>query len=290
MADTAGQKDIRGRFDITELMNAFDEEENIFLNHIMKSNVPTREFRYWQKTAGYLSPTAPLSFDNQAELTLPFVAEQTLTLNTAYVRIYKEDTAWVSIQDINDSPVDVWAMTLREAVKAINRRRDSRIYDVISESQTAVNINSVVAVAAWGASSGVNILKDIMAMKTKLRQQGFSPDGKAVLALDALQHQFMLEEFINTRGSSFPGFSSELIKNGVVDLISNIKVIVSENVVSGSAMMWMPNRTASWKEFTALQNAIIEEPLLGKKIRVVTEGECILHTPKSACILTSIGA
>ena len=46
MADTAGQADIRGRFDVTELMNAFDEEENIFLNHIMKSNVPTREFRY----------------------------------------------------------------------------------------------------------------------------------------------------------------------------------------------------------------------------------------------------
>ena len=126
-------------------------------------------------------------------------------------------------------------------------------------------------------------------MKTQIREQGYFPDG-GVLALTSLQHQFMLEEFVNTRGASFTGFSSEKIRTGVIDEIGNMRVIVSQNVVSGSACMWIPNTSATYYSFFDLDTAIIEEPLIGKKIRVKMEGEAILHDPKSVSLLTGIGA
>ena len=60
---------------------------------------------------------------------------------------------------------------------------------------------------------------------------------------------------------------------GVIDEIGNMRVIVSQNVVSGSACIWIPNTSATYYSFFDLDTAIIEEPLIGKKIRVKRKKE-----------------
>lgn len=286
-AQSTGEANIRG-LDVKKIALGFADELSIFKKHVINQTTSARLIRWYQRSTGLLSHTSPAT-SAISELSLPFVLRRTVTRNESQVRVYAVDSDWISNEDERDNDISIFAMLIKDLVNHIERQVDSRIYNVISEDQSAVNINSRTATAAWGASSGVNILRDITGMKQQIRENGYFPDN-GVLALNSLQHRLMLEEFVNTRGASFTGFSSDRIVDGVIDKVANMRIIVSQNVVSGSACMWIPDTSATWFSFMDLDTAIIEEPLIGKKIRVKMEGEAILHDPKSVTLLTGIGA
>jgi hypothetical protein len=91
---------------------------------------------------------------------------------------------------------------------------------------------------------------------------------------------------INVKGSSIPNFSSERVKDGVVMEILGCKVVVSTTFTSDYAVLFVPQRTATWKSFTPISTAIIDDPGIGKKIRVWEEGEILLTDPNAAYIIT----
>jgi hypothetical protein len=65
------------------------------------------------------------------------------------------------------------------------------------------------------------------------------------------------------------------------------RVVVSENATTDQALMFVPQLAATWKSFVPITSAIIDEPGIGKKIRVWEEGECILVHPKASYLLTN---
>ena len=79
---------------------------------------------------------------------------------------------------------------------------------------------------------------------------------------------------------------SEKVKSGIVMEILGCNVVVSENATTDYVIQWVPSRAATWKAFVGMKSVVIDEPGIGKKIRVWEEGECLLTDPKSVHVIT----
>lgn len=295
MADTSGMADIRG-IDIDKLAKGFAEEELIFKRFVTNTSTSAREIRWYQKTSGFLTATstsagtnAPIA--NVAPLALPNVLEQSWTRNTSYVRKYFVESPVLSDEDIRDSDIDILATNVRDLTRAIAYQVDARIWDVMTESRSVVNINSVSANAAWNTASytNVNIIEDLMDAKLQIRTYGYNPEG-AILFLSPLDHKSLLTWLIDGKGSSIPSFASQKIETGVVMEILGLRVVVSTAVTADYACVAIADRAVTWKSFMPITARTIEEVGIGTKIRVWEEGEAILTDPRAVCLITNTQA
>lgn len=295
MADTSGQADIRG-IDIDKLAKGFADEDLILKKYVTQSDTSAREIRWYQKTSGFLTgvtttgiTTSPIA--NVSHLALPSVAEQSWTRQTSYVRKYFVESPIISAEDIKDSDIDVLATNVRDLTRAVGYQVEKRIYNVLTENDTPVNINTNATNAAWNAASytGVNIIEDLMEAKMNIRNHGYDPEG-AILVLSPLDHKSLLTWLIDGKGSSIPSFASQRVGDGVVMEILGLRVVVSTIVTADKALVFVPNRAATWKSFMPITARTIEEVGIGTKIRVWEEGECILTDPKAVNLITNTQA
>jgi len=217
-----------------------------------------------------------------AERARPVVVEQTWTRVTDYVRKYFVESPLISIEDIKDTDIDILATNVRDLVRAVARQVDKRIYDVL----TTDNGNTNASTAAWDAGSGQDIIADLLEAKKLIRDDGYDPDG-AWLLLSPADHKAMMVWLISTKGASIPQFSSSAMEDGMVMEILGLKVMVSTNVDADEAAVVIPNRCMTWKAFTPLTSAVMDEPGMGKKIRVWEEGEAIMTDTNACCIITN---
>jgi hypothetical protein len=292
MADNSGQADIRG-LDIDKLAKGFADEESVFKQFVTVTPTAAREIRWYQKTSGFITSTTTSGLtgslmNNVAERSQPSVAEQSWTRNTSYVRKYFIESPLLSDEDIKDSDIDILATNIRDLVRAVANQVDFRIYDVISDTQAtgSAGVNTTAATGTgWDDGTNGNPVLDIMVAKRKIRQNGYNPEG-AILAMDSLAHQQLLNYLITVKGSSIPAFSSEKVRTGVVMELLGVNIVVSENAVTDSVTMWLPQRSGTWKSFMPITSTTISDPGIGTKIRCWEEGECILTDPKSVHVTT----
>ncbi len=71
--------------------------------------------------------------------------------------------------------------------------------------------------------------------------------------------------------------------------ILGLRVIVSTNVTTDKAVMFVPQRAATWKAFIPISSTVIDDPGIGKKIRCWEEGEALLTDPRAVCFYSNIG-
>ena len=290
MVDSSGQAEIRG-IDIDKLAKGFADEANVFKQICAITSTKARELRWYRKTSGFLdavttSGLITSNIENVAERSRPTVVEQSWTRQQSFVRKYFVESPTISMEDIKDSDIDILATNVRDLVRSVANQVDKRIYNVITENQTPVDINTAAAIGTgWDDPTNGKPIKDILIAKKSIRQNGYDPEG-AVLAMDAIAHTDLLNYLIDTKGSSIPAFSSEKVRTGVVMSLLGVNVLVSENVVTDSVAMWIPGRSATWKSFMPITSVVIDDPGIGKKIRVWEEGECILTDPKSVHLIT----
>jgi hypothetical protein len=288
MADTSGMAEIRG-IDIDKLAKGFADEEIIFKRYVTVSTTSAREIRWYSKTSGYLTTTATegitagSELSNVPERARPAVTEQSWTRTTSYVRKYFVESPLISQEDIRDCDIDILATNVRDLVRAVQRLVDARIYTILS---TGTGVQTGAATSVWDVPATANPIKDILVMKQAIRTYGYDPEG-AILALNSIEHRNLLEWLINTKGSSIPAFSSNLVGNGVVMELLGVKVVVSQNCTTDQALLFVPQRAATWKSFMPISTAVIDEPGIGKKIRCWEEGEAILTDPKASYLLTN---
>jgi hypothetical protein len=192
----------------------------------------------------------------------------------------------ISMEDIKDNDVDILAWNLRDLTRAIASKVDARIWDVITENRTAVNINSVTSTAAWDAASGQDPIEDISDALQKIKESSYNADN-AVILLSPKDEKNLITWLISSKGSSIPSFSSKLAENGSLLTILGKRILVSNNVTADYAAVVVPKMAATWKEFTALTGRSIEEPGIGTFIRVWEEGECLLHSPKCVTLISN---
>lgn len=285
MADTSGMIDLRG-LDIDKLAKGFAEEQNILKKFCTQTTTSAREIRWYSKTSGFLDSTDTTTITasqiaNQAFKARPVTVEQSWTRNTSYVRKYFVESPIISEEDIKDCDVDILAANVRDLTRAVERQVDARIYTVIS---TASGVGTSAATAKWDVATA-DIVYDILTMKNGLRDNAYDPEG-AILALNTVEYRDMLTWLITTKGSSIPGFSSQKIETGVVMELLGCRVVVSPLFTTDQAVMFIPQQSCTWKSFMPITSTIIDDPGIGKKIRVWEEGEAICTDPKSVYVLT----
>lgn len=290
MPDTTGMNEIRG-IDIDKLVKGFADEELTFKSLTNETTTSAREIRWYQKTAGFL--TAPTTtgmtsnfIENTDQLAQPVVIEASWTRNTSYVKKFFAESPMISMEDIKDSDVDVLGTNLRDIVRAVAKRVDVRIWNVITENQSAVNINAVTSTAAWDAASGQDPVEDISEAIQKIQEDSYDTTN-AVLLVSPKDYKSLVVWLISTKGTSIPNFSSELVKSGSAIKILGLSVRVSNNVTADYAAVVVPQRAATWKAFMPITSAVIEEKGIGSKIRVWEEGECLLTDPNAVSLISN---
>lgn len=291
MADASAQADIRG-IDIDKLAKGFADEEIILKRFVTVSSTKAREIRWYQKTSGFLDSvdttgiTATQIFTSSKSL--PTVVEQTWTRKTSYVRKYFVESPWLSEEDIMDSDIDILAGNVRDLVRAVARQVETRIWDVLTEDRSVVDINSVTTTAIggdqWDAASGLDPVKDLMEAKRLIRVQGYDPEG-AILMVSPKDHMSLLVYLITTKGSSIPAFASQRVGDGIVMELLGLRVVVSTIVTADYAAVFVPQRAVTWKEFMPITSTVIEDRGIGRKIRVWEEGEALLTDPKAVSLI-----
>jgi len=289
MADTSGQAEIRG-IDIDKLAKGFADEETIFKKFVTVTPTSAREIRWYSKTSGFLTATAPADIANVAFGAQPFVLEQSWTRTTSYVRKYFVESPILSDEDIRDSDIDILATNVRDLTRAVEYKVDGRIWDILSDNRTGVtNINWLTCSGAWsGDGTTANPIQDIMNAKQKIRADGYNPEN-GILALNSISHKNLLSWLINIKGSSIPAFASAKLETGVVMEILGLRVTVSENVTSNFGLVGDAKTACTWKQFTPITAVSVVEPLIGTKIRIAEEGEAILHDGNALCLLSGCG-
>lgn len=287
MVETAGQALIRD-IDITKGAIADFEEALIFKPLISGSPTKSREIKYWQKTSGYLTLTAPAKLSNIAPGARPFVAETSWTPQTKYSIKYMLDSPMINMEDESDSEVQVFRDNAKDVVESIANDQDSDIWDVVTENQTPALINSVAANGTWGAASGQDPFEDIMQAKMEIRQQTKRSIRNGVLLLNAQGEKELLVWLVSIKGSSVPNFASEKVGTGTIDKFAGLQVVVSENVTATFACVGDFKQAAEYKTFKPLQTWIITEEGIGRKIRVSTNGVAILKKPKFVALITGV--
>lgn len=290
MADASGQADIRG-IDIDKLAKGFADEESVLKKFVANTSTSAREIRWYQKTSGFLDSTDTTGITasqiaNVSERGLPVVVEQTWTRNTSYVRKYFVESPTISMEDIKDTDIDILATNVRDLVRAVANQVDIRIFNVLTESLSPSNIETTAATAdGWDDATTGDPVLDLLTGLQKIRANGYDTNG-VVLYINPIEHKNLMQWLITTKGSSIPNFSSEQVTKQAVMTLLGHTVVVSQNATTDNALQFIPSRSATWKSFMPLKSVVIDEPGIGKKIRVWEEGECILTDPKSVHLIT----
>lgn len=294
MADTAGQKDIRG-LDIDKVAKGFADKMFMFKQLVQVSPTSAREIRWYQKGVSYnplitgttttgitASPIA-----NVPDKALPPVAQQSWTRNTSYVRKYAVESETISDEDINDSDVDVLMTNVRDLVRAVSNQVDVRIFNVLSESLSPSLINTTAATGTgWDDATNGNPVLDLLTAKQKIAANHYDVSSGLVCVMNSIEHKNLVNYLIVTKGASIPSFSSEKVKTGVVMELLGFDIVVSETATTDYALQFIRNQSATWKQFSPISSVVIDEPGIGKKVRVWERGECILTDPKSVHLTT----
>ncbi|KKK66478.1 hypothetical protein LCGC14_2963670, partial [marine sediment metagenome] len=269
---------------------AIAEFEEALIIRALISSKPTkaREIKFWQKTTGYLTLTAPAKLSNIAPGARPFVTETSWTPQTKYSIKYMLDSPMINMEDESDAEVQVFRDNAKDVVEAIANDVDGDVWDVISENQSASNINGVAANAVWNAASGQDPFEDIMQAKMEIRQQTKRSIRNGILLLNAQGEKDLLVWLVTTKGSSVPNFASEKVGTGTIDKFAGLQVVVSETVTTTFALVGDFKQAATYREFKPFTSVIIDEPLIGRKIRSSTNGVAILIKPKFIALITGV--
>ena len=279
------QANIRG-IDIQKAATGYADEENVFKKFLTVVPTSAREIRWYQKTAGFLTGPSTTGITtnfiaNTAELALPVTIEQSTTRQTTYVRKYFAETPWISEEDIKDSDPDIFAINVRDVVRAVENQVDKRIYSMLSGSFA---LSGNAAGTGWTDTTNGNPIQDFLSGSALIRGQSYDT-ANLVALMHPNQTKALLTYLITTKGSSIPNFSSELVRDGVLLKLLNFRIVESKNCDEYTIVMFVPERAATWKTFMPITTAIKTEEGIGRKLRVWEEGEILVTDINAGCTI-----
>ena len=291
MADTSAQAEIRG-IAIDRIARGYADEVMVMKKFVTISPTSARQVRWYQMTAGIYSTTdtttmttARLSTDFKAR---PESVEPSFTRNTSYVLKWMLESPLISNEDIDDNDPELWMKTIDILTRAVSYEVDRHIWDVITESRTAVNINTVTIVDEWDDPANATPVQDIMEAKEEIANYNYDISN-CVLMITPSSATDLMNWIIAQKGANVPDFASQKIVDGVVTSFLGCQVVVSNVVTSDYACVFVPMVACTYKQFKPISTAIVEEPAIGKKFRVYEEGIALLTDPKAVTLLDNIG-
>lgn len=294
--DIAGEQDLNG-IDIDKFAKGFADEDSILKPMTFQTTTKAREFRWYQKTAGFLDSTdttaITLSQIPTSAGSMPVIISPSWTRNTSYVKNFKVESELMAEEDLSDNDVDILGTTIRDLVRAVANQVDIRIYSVLIEAAAATpttpapsNVNTTVSVQdGWDDVVTGNPILDLLTGNQKIRSNGYKLNN-LVAYMNPVEERNLLNYLITVKGSSVTDFASERVVDGMLTRVVGNRIIVSENATTDSVYQFIPGVSLTWKSFKGLSAVSIVEPLIGTKVRVSEEGEATLTDPKSVHAIT----
>lgn len=290
MADTAAQADIRG-IDINKLVEGFADVGVILKNYVRVVKTSAREMRWVQKTSGagssnfLSSPTTTGMTTDLIETSskaLPVVIENSYTRNTSYIKKFFATSPMLSIEDLNDSDPDIWGDIIKDAVRAVNKKVDARILTVLDASGCGT---AAATGNGWNVDADADPILDFLAAIESIESYGFNAND-LVAYMNPAEKKWLLRWLITVKGSSIPGFSSSKVENGEVMSLMGVRIVSDPLRPTDTVTIFSPSQAVIWREFMPTTSAIIDEPGVGKTVRVWCEGEAIRPNPYAVFKIT----
>lgn len=287
MADGPGQIDLRG-VDYTKLNFAYLEQALVFKGDLTGRTTKNEQFIWFQETALPLSMTAPTS-TSVAAGALPWVTQNTATKNTTNVKFWMIDSPYIALADLKDNEVNIWEMQSRALTNLLKNDIDTYIWGIVSENVTPSTINSVTSTAAWDAGSGQDPIEDIEEAKMDIKDNsGYDPEtngGK--LYVNSYDYKSLIKWLISTKGSSWTEYASAQLTQGAIMRLRGLDVKRTNAVTTDYAMVAIPQLGGSWYSFKDMETSFIEEPQVGRKMRLGTAGAATLDRPKCWALISN---
>lgn len=300
--DGSAEADIRG-INIDKLAKGFGKVANVFKGFASVSKTKNREIRWYRKGLTLATAMNPLDtattqgvtgsmMANTSFKARPFVVEQKWERQTAYIKKFFVESPLISMEDIKDNDIDILAGNVRDLVHAVAFKVDREIYDVLTEATTSgtpnpTNVNGTSATDKWNVTATCDPVADLLNAKMEIRNAGYDPEG-AICLMNPIEHKHLLIFLINVKGSSIPPFATEKIKSGVVMNLLGLKIVVSNNATTDWVVTFVPKRAITYKQFMPLTSVVMNEPGIGKKIRIWEEGKAILTDPLAVHVLDTV--
>jgi hypothetical protein len=104
--------------------------------------------------------------------------------------------------------------------------------------------------------------------------------------MNQAEEKWLLRWLITIKGSSIPSFSSDKVGNGKIMELMGVKIVSDPNRPTDTVTIFSPSKAVVWREFMPTTSAIIDEPGMGKTVRVWCEGEAIRPNPYAVFKIT----
>lgn len=290
MADTAGQAEIRG-IDIQKLVEGFADVDVILKKYVRVVGTSAREIRWYSKTSGagsgnfLSSPTTTGITTDMIETSsksIPVVIENSYTRNTSYVKKFFASSPMLSIEDLKDSDPDVWGDIVRDTVRAVNKKVDARLLTVLDASGCGT---AAATGNGWNVDADADPMLDFLAAIESIESYGYSTSD-LIAYMNPAEKKWLLRWLITVKGSSIPGFSSQRAESGELMSFLGVRIVSDPLRPTDTVTIFSPSKAVVWKEFMPTTSAIIDEPGIGKTVRVWCEGEAIRPNPLAVFKIT----
>jgi len=290
MADTTGMADIRG-LNIDKVVTGFALREYVFKQLMVVQSSSSWQDRYFQETATDLTGSGGMSIEGVPRLAAFPHAEPSWTQQNAYMKKHGAETR-ISWEDAKTNDVDVVARSLLRIARAVAKSVDTEIWDILTESRSVVNINSVTIAAGdeWDSATIANRdpIQDILNAKKEIATQDYNPDKNGYLLLNPKDYANLLGNANVRNAGQF--YTDDVTRNGNVGFLLGLKVLVSNNVTADYAAVVIGKEAGTWKSVQGLTTQTIEDPGIGYTIRSWEIGCAQLRNPKAVCLIINTAA
>jgi len=290
MADSTGMADLRAE-NVSRIVKGFALANYKFKALVMTVGSSAWTESYYQETAADLSASGTRNVKGVARLAKFPHAEVTWTKQSS--RQVKHGLQGViSYEDEKTNAVDVIARTLLRIARGVVKSVDAEIWDVISESQSPSNINSLAIAAGseWDSATVANRdpIQNLLDAKALIDADNYDPDSDGFFIANGTDIAKLLGNANVRNAGQF--WTDDVTRNGKIGRLVGLDVIKSNNVTADYAMVGIKKQAATWKAVDPLTVVTKREPGVHTVVRAWEIGVTQLTDPEAICLISNTRA
>ena len=206
---------------------------------------------------------------------------------SAYIVKYgAQDT--IFWEDIRTNDINVIKRTLEKLTEKVINKVDARIYSVLSDAGSPVDIQSVTITggAYWDASSAA-IIDDLMFAQQLIGVKNYPTDN--LMAFVNHKTFRAMNNYLYEKGAQAPSMGNDVAKNGRVSKIAGFgTIVVTATVPSSQCLVVVPKQCGTWKSSFPLSSDTKNEAFKGTRVTICEEGVTQLTDPDAVVLIHSI--
>lgn len=200
----------------------------------------------------------------------------------------------VSWEDSITPGPDLIGRTTVRIGNRVARSVNTRIWNILTDSQSAVDINTLATAATWNNATRTNRIPHedvaeavgiVMGSTDNSFLQAYTPDTLFLSPFDYV--------FVRTNDyvmSSFDSSSPQLMENGDMGRLLGLEVIVNPVVTADYAAVADARKAVIWAEVAGLTSDVTNLPGKYYTFSAWEYGNAALVNPKAVCLITNTQA